>query len=73
MKRKNATKKMAPIARKTAKSALLLPACRIPNTTQNMPTPDNTAPMASKGRVGSGASGSTMRRLRRTMVATTAA
>ena len=54
-------------------SALLLPACRIPNTTKNMPTAERIAPTASKGRVGSGGSGSTSRRLSRMIVATISA
>jgi hypothetical protein len=42
-------------------------ACRIPNTTKNMPTAERTAPKASKGRVGSGGMGSSTRRLSRTI------
>ena len=38
-----------------------------------MPTAERMAPTPSKGRVGSGGSGSTRRRLRKTIVATTAA
>ena len=38
-----------------------------------MPTADRTAPRVSKGRVGSGGSGSTMRRLSRMIAPTTAA
>ena len=38
-----------------------------------MPAADRTAPTVSKGRVGSGGKGSTMPRLRKMMVATTAA
>ena len=51
----------------------LLSACRIPVTTKNMPTAERTAPRASKGRVGSAARGSSMRRLSttiKTMMAT---
>ena len=48
-----------------------MPACRIPNTTQNMPTAERTAPIASNGRVGSGGRGSTIRRLSKMIVATT--
>jgi hypothetical protein len=73
MKRKNASRKTAPTARKPTNRALLLPAWRIPNTTQNMPMPERIAPTRSKGRSGSGASGSTIRRLRRTIVPTTSA
>ena len=40
---------------------------------QNMPTADRIAPIASKGRVGSALSGSSRRRLSRTITATTAA
>ena len=40
-----------------------LSACRIPNTTKNMPTADRIAPTTSNGRVGSGGTGSTIRRL----------
>ena len=50
-----------------------MPACRIPKTTKNMPTAERIAPTASKGRVGSGGSGSTRRRLRKMIVATTTA
>ena len=50
-----------------------LSASRIPNTTKNMPTADRIAPTTSKGRSGSGATGSTIRRLRKMIVATTAA
>ena len=54
-------------------SAGSLSACRIPNTTKNMPTADRIAPTASKRRVGSAGTGSSMRRLRKMMIATTAA
>jgi hypothetical protein len=54
-------------------STLLLPACRIPNTTQSIPIPDRIAPTTSKGRVGSAGSGSTSRRLKRMIVAMTRA
>ena len=50
-----------------------MPACRIPKTTKNMPTAERIAPTPSKGRVGSAGSGSTRRRLRRMIVATTRA
>src|SRR3954454_18137917 len=40
---------------------------------QNMPAPERIAPAASNGRVGSGASGSSRRRLSRTIVPTTMA
>src|SRR6266480_742022 len=73
MYKKNHARNRAPIPRNRASSALLLPAWRIPNTTQNIPTPDRIAPTVSKGRVGSGARGSTRRRLRRTIVPTTRA
>ena len=52
---------------------VLLSAWRIPNTRQNIPTADSTAPIASKGRFGSGARGSTIRRLSTMIVAITAA
>ena len=73
MWRKNQIRKAAPTASNTAISTPSLSACRIPNTTKNMPTADRIAPTASKGRVGSGAMGSTIRRLSRTIVATTTA
>ena len=40
---------------------------------QNMPTADRIAPIASNGRVGSASSGSSRRRLSRTITATTTA
>ena len=52
---------------------LLTPAWRIPNTTQNIPIPDRTAPIASNGDLGSGATGSTTRRPSTMIVATTSA
>jgi hypothetical protein len=73
MWRKNHTRKAAPTTRSTAMSTLLLSAWRIPKTTKNMPTADRTAPTVSKRRVGSGASGSSIRRVRRTITATTTA
>jgi hypothetical protein len=69
----NQIRNAAPTARNTAVSTPLLSACRIPNTTKNMPTAERTAPAASKGRRGSGAIGSTIRRPSSTIVATTAA
>ena len=54
-------------------SALFVPAWRIPNTMKNMPTAERTAPTASNGRVGSAGSGSTSRRLSKTITATTMA
>ena len=51
-------------------SALFVSACRIPNTTQNIPTPDSSAPTESNGRLGSGATGSMTRRLSRMITAT---
>ena len=51
----------------------LVSACRIPNTTKNIPTADRTAPTASKGRLGSGGIGSTTRRLSTMIVPTTEA
>ena len=45
----------------------------MPKTTKNIPTAERIAPTPSKGRIGSGGSGSTKRRLRRTIVPTTAA
>jgi hypothetical protein len=62
-----------PATSSTAISARLLSAWRTPNTTRNMPTADRTAPNASNGRVGSAGSGSSTRRLSRTISATTAA
>ena len=60
----------APAINNTAMSTAFVSAWRIPNTTKNMPTDDSSAPIASKGRVGSGASGSTTRRRLRTMMTT---
>ena len=51
----------------------LVLACKIPKTMKNMPTADKIAPKGSKGRVGSGSTGSSSRRLRKTIVATTRA
>jgi len=73
MCRKNQSMKPAPIARKTTRGALLLPACRIPKTTNDIPSADRTAPTLSNGRLGSAATGSTIRRLSRMIVPTTAA
>jgi hypothetical protein len=73
MWRRNQIRKEAPIAKNTAIKTPSVSACRIPNTTQNMPTADRTAPTASNGRLGSGSTGSAIRRLRRTIAATTSA
>ena len=54
-------------------SETLLSACRIPNTTKNMPTADRIAPTTSKGRSGSAGRGSTIRRLSRMIATMTAA
>jgi hypothetical protein len=51
----------------------LLPAWRIPKTTQNIPIAERTAPAASKGLVGSAGSGSFIRRLSRMIKPTTSA
>jgi hypothetical protein len=48
---KNHSRKPAPRARNSARSPPLLPACRIPTTTKNMPRAERTAPSASNGRV----------------------
>jgi hypothetical protein len=55
----------------SAMSLPLLSASKIPNTKKNIPTPDRIAPIASNGRVGSAGSGSTRRRLRKTITTMT--
>ena len=62
-----------PTTTKATHSALLTPACRMPNTMKNIPTADSTAPTRSKGRVGSAGSGSSRLRLSRTMMTTISA
>ena len=54
-------------------STTLSSAARTPITTKTRPAADRTAPRLSKGRVGSGATGSTIERLRKTITATTTA
>ncbi len=62
---------MAPTANRTAISRRLLSAARTPITTRTRPAADRTAPRVSKGRVGSGATGSTIERLSKTITAMT--
>ena len=54
-------------------SARSLSAARTPITTRTRPAADRTAPSVSKGRVGSGATGSTMARLSQRITAMTIA
>jgi hypothetical protein len=61
-----------PRASSTTISGRLSPACRIPTTTNSIPTADRTAPTVSKGRVGSAGKGSTSLRLSSTITTMTA-
>jgi hypothetical protein len=70
---KNKARTMAPTVNRTAMSARSLSAARTPITTRMRPTADKTAPSVSKGRVGSGAMGSTMSRLSQRITAMTIA
>ena len=70
---KNQARNKAPTTTSTAIHARLLSASRIPMTTSTKPVADRTAPTVSKGRVGSGATGSSIRRLSNTIVATMSA
>jgi hypothetical protein len=63
----------SPAAMRIVINHRLLSACRIPVTRQTRPAAERTAPTTSKGLVGSGATGSSIPRLRTTMIATTSA
>ncbi len=71
--RKNHSSTSAPRTSSPAISQTLSSAARIPMTTRTRPTADRTAPPVSNERVGSGGSGSSIRRLSRMITAITRA